>query len=281
MHVLIGRMSPTVVPILSSIPCTCWLPWVPFTCSFTGATEAADPSNANGADGVQPGGRKEEDEAHPRRDYHRPAEQQHGTAGYSATLVNLLGSASYNGILLSSIRFPNGVIFTCWNVVVIYLFLFFWSSVLATGECREYQDAVPAERTRVESVELVLPPHANHQVSTFGGQIMAWMENVATISARYCMCGFNCHFRTHTVKIHNKMCLYLPLFIPFECISAKQFIVSLLVNPVACATPIPPWGALTCSIFVGRPTSVTDWYWNPSWTMPSSTGQSLPNMPSQ
>uniref|UniRef100_A0AAR2JZX4 Acyl-coenzyme A thioesterase 11 n=1 Tax=Pygocentrus nattereri TaxID=42514 RepID=A0AAR2JZX4_PYGNA len=46
-----------------------------------------------------------------------------------------------------------------------------------------FEDAVPAERTRVESVELVLPPHANHQVSTFGGQIMAWMENVATISA--------------------------------------------------------------------------------------------------
>ncbi|XP_051929024.1 acyl-coenzyme A thioesterase 11b isoform X3 [Hippocampus zosterae] len=57
------------------------------------------------------------------------------------------------------------------------------SSTAQLGECREYQDAVPAERTRVESVELVLPPHANHQVSTFGGQIMAWMENVATISA--------------------------------------------------------------------------------------------------
>ncbi|XP_048064723.1 acyl-coenzyme A thioesterase 11b [Megalobrama amblycephala] len=51
------------------------------------------------------------------------------------------------------------------------------------SEDLDYQDAVPAERTRVESVELVLPPHANHQVSTFGGQIMAWMENVATISA--------------------------------------------------------------------------------------------------
>ncbi|XP_035279046.1 acyl-coenzyme A thioesterase 11 [Anguilla anguilla] len=50
-------------------------------------------------------------------------------------------------------------------------------------ECQEHQDAVPAERTRVESVELVLPPHANHQVNTFGGQIMAWMENVATIAA--------------------------------------------------------------------------------------------------
>ncbi|XP_043102948.1 acyl-coenzyme A thioesterase 11b isoform X3 [Puntigrus tetrazona] len=51
------------------------------------------------------------------------------------------------------------------------------------SERLDYQDAVPADRTRVESVELVLPPHANHQVSTFGGQIMAWMENVATISA--------------------------------------------------------------------------------------------------
>lgn len=47
---------------------------------------------------------------------------------------------------------------------------------------------VPAEKTRVESVELVLPPHANHQGNTFGGQIMAWMENVATIAAR-CLQG--------------------------------------------------------------------------------------------
>uniref|UniRef100_A0A3P9INL5 Acyl-coenzyme A thioesterase 11 n=1 Tax=Oryzias latipes TaxID=8090 RepID=A0A3P9INL5_ORYLA len=57
------------------------------------------------------------------------------------------------------------------------------SSTAQLGECQEYEGAVPAERTRVESVELVLPPHANHQVSTFGGQIMAWMENVATIAA--------------------------------------------------------------------------------------------------
>ncbi|KAG8436864.1 hypothetical protein GDO86_007810 [Hymenochirus boettgeri] len=42
---------------------------------------------------------------------------------------------------------------------------------------------VLAQATRVESVELVLPPHANHQSNTFGGQIMAWMENVATIAA--------------------------------------------------------------------------------------------------
>ncbi|KAF4117040.1 hypothetical protein G5714_001593 [Onychostoma macrolepis] len=52
------------------------------------------------------------------------------------------------------------------------------------SEENHYEDvALPTERTRVESVELVLPPHANHQVNTFGGQIMAWMENVATIAA--------------------------------------------------------------------------------------------------
>ena len=51
-------------------------------------------------------------------------------------------------------------------------------------ESRDCSCMVPAERTRVESVELVLPPHANHQGNTFGGQIMAWMENVATIAAR-------------------------------------------------------------------------------------------------
>ncbi|XP_051554378.1 acyl-coenzyme A thioesterase 11-like isoform X2 [Myxocyprinus asiaticus] len=50
-------------------------------------------------------------------------------------------------------------------------------------ESHDEEEAVSTERTRVESVELVLPPHANHQVNTFGGQIMAWMENVATIAA--------------------------------------------------------------------------------------------------
>ncbi|XP_058480318.1 acyl-coenzyme A thioesterase 11-like [Solea solea] len=44
-------------------------------------------------------------------------------------------------------------------------------------------NAVAAVKTKVESVELVLPPHANHQLNTFGGQIMAWMVNVAMIAA--------------------------------------------------------------------------------------------------
>ncbi|NWI11919.1 ACO12 thioesterase, partial [Crypturellus soui] len=47
-------------------------------------------------------------------------------------------------------------------------------------------DAVSTELTHVQSIELVLPPHANHHENAFGGQIMAWMETVASISARYC-----------------------------------------------------------------------------------------------
>uniref|UniRef100_A0A672QVI4 Acyl-CoA thioesterase 12 n=1 Tax=Sinocyclocheilus grahami TaxID=75366 RepID=A0A672QVI4_SINGR len=44
---------------------------------------------------------------------------------------------------------------------------------------------VSTELMRVESIELGLPPHANHHGNTFGGQIMACMENVATVAARY------------------------------------------------------------------------------------------------
>ncbi|XP_057212219.1 acyl-coenzyme A thioesterase 11b isoform X3 [Triplophysa rosa] len=73
-------------------------------------------------------------------------------------------------------------------------------SAQTVSEGLDYRDAVPAERTRVESVELVLPPHANHQVSTFGGQIMAWMENVATISAsRLC----NAHTTLRTIDMFH------------------------------------------------------------------------------
>ncbi|XP_076140668.1 acetyl-coenzyme A thioesterase [Alosa pseudoharengus] len=55
------------------------------------------------------------------------------------------------------------------------------------------KDSSPTQRistecTRVESIELVLPPHANHHGNTFGGQIMAWMENVATVAASR-LCG--------------------------------------------------------------------------------------------
>ncbi|XP_008160215.2 acetyl-coenzyme A thioesterase [Eptesicus fuscus] len=49
--------------------------------------------------------------------------------------------------------------------------------------CDEEEGAVSTRGTSVQSIELVLPPHANHHGNTFGGQIMAWMETVATISA--------------------------------------------------------------------------------------------------
>ncbi|NXS07544.1 ACO12 thioesterase, partial [Neodrepanis coruscans] len=53
------------------------------------------------------------------------------------------------------------------------------------GDCYTFEEenAVSTELTRVQSIELVLPPHANHHGNTFGGQIMAWMETVASISA--------------------------------------------------------------------------------------------------
>ncbi|XP_059947773.1 acetyl-coenzyme A thioesterase [Mesoplodon densirostris] len=49
--------------------------------------------------------------------------------------------------------------------------------------CDEEEGTVSTKVTSVQSIELVLPPHANHHGNTFGGQIMAWMETVATISA--------------------------------------------------------------------------------------------------
>uniref|UniRef100_A0A674MKL3 Acyl-CoA thioesterase 11 n=1 Tax=Takifugu rubripes TaxID=31033 RepID=A0A674MKL3_TAKRU len=64
------------------------------------------------------------------------------------------------------------------------------------GDSVEFSNAVAAEKTKVESVELVLPPHTNHQVNTFGGQIMAWMVNVATIAARYRLCQTHPTLRT-------------------------------------------------------------------------------------
>ncbi|XP_068783907.1 acetyl-coenzyme A thioesterase-like isoform X1 [Struthio camelus] len=45
------------------------------------------------------------------------------------------------------------------------------------------EDAISTDLTHVQSIELVLPPHANHHENAFGGQIMAWMETVASISA--------------------------------------------------------------------------------------------------
>ncbi|KFQ27554.1 Acyl-coenzyme A thioesterase 12, partial [Mesitornis unicolor] len=49
----------------------------------------------------------------------------------------------------------------------------------------EEESAVSTDLTHVQSIELVQPPHANHHGNTFGGQIMAWMETVASISASH------------------------------------------------------------------------------------------------
>ncbi|XP_043920175.1 acetyl-coenzyme A thioesterase isoform X2 [Protopterus annectens] len=53
--------------------------------------------------------------------------------------------------------------------------------------CGKNSNAMTTDRSCVKSIELVLPPHANHHGNTFGGQIMAWMENIATVAAsRFC-----------------------------------------------------------------------------------------------
>ncbi|XP_058680086.1 acetyl-coenzyme A thioesterase [Ammospiza caudacuta] len=71
----------------------------------------------------------------------------------------------------------------------------------------EDKDAVSAEHTHVQSTELVLPPHANHHGNTFGGQIMAWMQTVASISAsRLC--------RSHPIlKAVNRFRFWGPSFV--------------------------------------------------------------------
>uniref|UniRef100_A0A8C6K4D9 Uncharacterized protein n=1 Tax=Melopsittacus undulatus TaxID=13146 RepID=A0A8C6K4D9_MELUD len=51
----------------------------------------------------------------------------------------------------------------------------------------EEEHGVSTDFTHVQSIELVQPPHANHHGNTFGGQIMAWMKTVASISAG-CLC---------------------------------------------------------------------------------------------
>jgi len=40
------------------------------------------------------------------------------------------------------------------------------------------------ESTFCECVDIILPQHANHHQTTFGGQLMAWMESTGSISAR-------------------------------------------------------------------------------------------------
>lgn len=48
----------------------------------------------------------------------------------------------------------------------------------------EDTESVDAATTACTCVEIVLPQHANHHQTTFGGQLMAWMESAGTISAR-------------------------------------------------------------------------------------------------
>lgn len=99
---------------------------------------------------------------------------------------------------------------------------------------------VSTELTRVESIELVLPPHANHHGNTFGGQIMAWMENVATVAARYWILA---HFLEGGVSqlVKSYLCFVTNV---------------LVVDCVAAILLLEPW---TCFDSGGLPTLATDW----------------------
>lgn len=48
-------------------------------------------------------------------------------------------------------------------------------------------NSVPIEQTRVEMTQITLPPHGNALGNLFGGQIAAWIDMAAAVSAqRFC-----------------------------------------------------------------------------------------------
>lgn len=49
--------------------------------------------------------------------------------------------------------------------------------------------SVRVEDTRVEMTQIVLPPHANALQTAFGGQIAAWIDICAAVSAQRCSRG--------------------------------------------------------------------------------------------
>lgn len=49
---------------------------------------------------------------------------------------------------------------------------------------RDSTEVVPVETTRVEMTQIVLPTHANNLGTAFGGQIAAWADICAAVSAQ-------------------------------------------------------------------------------------------------
>lgn len=82
---------------------------------------------------------------------------------------------------------------------------------------------------RVESVELVLPQHANHHGNTFGGQIMEWMASISSISAAYVGCYVV--FYHHLLLCNIIGCCYLNrnLLYPLQCRCEITALESLLI----------------------------------------------------
>ena len=76
--------------------------------------------------------------------------------------------------------------------------------------CEQIETETKVADTMVESVELVLPPHANHHQTAFGGQVMEWMQSACTISAtRLChahplLQAVEVKFRRGTSKVGDR-----------------------------------------------------------------------------
>lgn len=98
-------------------------------------------------------------------------------------------SVSFIFFLFFSLCLKQIACFSNWEYFFLAIRVTGWNNSLMhcchISDTFEDKDAVSTDFTHVQSIELVQPPHANHHGNTFGGQIMAWMETVASISARY------------------------------------------------------------------------------------------------
>ncbi|OXB62473.1 hypothetical protein ASZ78_014467 [Callipepla squamata] len=90
----------------------------------------------------------------------------------------------------------------------------------------EEEDAVSTDLTHVQTIELVQPPHANHHGNTFGGQIMAWMETVASISASVEV-GVRVEAYNCEEWIKNQARHINSAFLIFNCVNDKGELLTL------------------------------------------------------
>lgn len=57
-----------------------------------------------------------------------------------------------------------------WNIIIVIIILFYKKEFIPIKESSIESHVYP-DKTYVECVEIVLPQHANHHQTTFGGQV--------------------------------------------------------------------------------------------------------------